>query len=120
MKNEQKQLVIHRLMILLLWVMDASQAFTVPTTTLPHATAAVTIAAKLPQQQPAPFHPPTTELIAAETIDPTAVITDALGGVVGSPLILAVPIVAALAVAGLVVFFIFSYASPAEQDDTDE
>lgn len=58
-----------------------------------------------------------TMTVAATTVDPTSFLTDALGGVLGTPLILAVPIVAALGVASLVVFFIVSYANPAEPDD---
>ena len=113
MKNQQKQL-LHRLILLLL--VGSSQAFTVPT----HAALATTAAvSKLPKH--AVFHPPTTTtVLATETIDPTTVLTDVLGGLIASPLILAVPIVAALAVAALVVFFIFSYASPVEQDDDDD
>ncbi|KAL7478313.1 hypothetical protein ACHAW6_004083 [Cyclotella cf. meneghiniana] len=55
-------------------------------------------------------------LLALATLDPTTVLSDALGGLLGSSLILAVPIVAALAVAGLIAFFIVSYANPADED----
>ena len=50
------------------------------------------------------------------TLDPTTALSDALGGVLGSSLILAVPIVAALSVAGLIAFLIVSYANPADED----
>ena len=50
------------------------------------------------------------------TLDPTTVLSDTLGGVLGSSLILAVPIVAALLVAGLIAFFIVNYANPADED----
>lgn len=50
------------------------------------------------------------------TLDPTTALSDALGGVLGSSLILAVPVVAALSVAGLIAFFIVSYANPADED----
>lgn len=58
--------------------------------------------------------------MVAETpasIDPTTVLTDAFSGLLGSPLILAVPIVAAILLATLIAFGITSYASPAEPDD---
>ena len=55
-------------------------------------------------------------LLAVATLDPTTALSDALGGLLGSSLILAVPIVAALAVAGLIAFFIVSYANPADED----
>ena len=58
-----------------------------------------------------------TMTMAATTVDPTSFLTDILGGVLGTPLILAIPIVAALGVASLVVFLIVSYANPAEPDD---
>ena len=56
-------------------------------------------------------------LLAVETVDPTAVLSNALGGFINSPAILAIPIVAALAVASLLAFLIVSYASPAVEDD---
>jgi hypothetical protein len=55
--------------------------------------------------------------ISAGTLDPTTVLQDALAGVLGTPVILLVPVVAALLVAGLIVAFIVGYASPAEPDD---
>ena len=58
-----------------------------------------------------------TELLSVATLDPTTVLSDALGGLLGSSLILAVPIVAALSVAGLIAFFIVSYANPEDEDD---
>jgi len=45
------------------------------------------------------------------------VFSDALVGLLGSSAILAVPIVAALSVAGLIAFFIVSYANPEDEDD---
>jgi len=39
-----------------------------------------------------------------------------LGGLLGSSAILAVPILAALGVAGLIAFLIVSYANPADED----
>ena len=58
-----------------------------------------------------------TELLSVATLDPTTVLSDALGGLLGSSAILAVPIVAALSVAGLIAFFIVSYANPEDEDD---
>ena len=56
-------------------------------------------------------------LAAAGTLDPTTVLSDVLGGLLGSPAILLVPIGAALAVASLIAFFIVSYANPEVEDD---
>ncbi len=58
-----------------------------------------------------------SELLSVATLDPTTVLSDALGGLLGSSAILAVPIVAALSVAGLIAFFIVSYANPEDEDD---
>lgn len=58
-----------------------------------------------------------TTSISATTLDPTTLLSDLLGGFVSSNLILAVPIVAALAIASLVAFGIVSYANPAEPDE---
>jgi hypothetical protein len=44
-------------------------------------------------------------------------LSDVLGGVLGTPIILAVPILAALGVASLVAYAIVAYASPAADDD---
>ena len=55
--------------------------------------------------------------VSAATLDPTTFLSDALGGLLGTPAILAIPIVAALGVASLVAFLIVSYASPAADDD---
>ena len=57
------------------------------------------------------------QLAAAATIDPTTFLQDVLGGVLGTPLILAIPIVAALGVASLIAFLIVAYANPAESED---
>lgn len=61
--------------------------------------------------------PPSSLTLSASTVDPTSFLSDIFGSVLGTPLILAIPIVAALAVASLVVFLIVSYANPAESDD---
>ena len=61
---------------------------------------------QLPQLPP----PPTV------TIDPTTVLSDIFSTVLGTPLILAIPIVAALLVATLIAYLIVAYASPAEEE----
>ena len=58
-----------------------------------------------------------SELLSVATLDPTTVLSDVLGGLLGSSAILAVPIVAALSVAGLIAFLIVSYANPEDEDD---
>ena len=55
--------------------------------------------------------------LSVETLDPTTVLSDLLSGLFGTSAILAVPILAALAVVGAVVFFIVSYANPTEPND---
>mmetsp|Transcript_28648 Transcript_28648/g.46503 ORF Transcript_28648/g.46503 Transcript_28648/m.46503 type:complete len:120 (+) Transcript_28648:65-424(+) len=56
-------------------------------------------------------------LLSLGTLDPTTILSNTLGGLLGSSLILAVPIVAALSIAGLIAFLIVSYANPADEDD---
>ena len=56
-------------------------------------------------------------LLSAATLDPTTALSDLLGGLLGSPAILLVPVVAALGVASLIAFFIISYANPEVEDD---
>ena len=58
-----------------------------------------------------------TETIAAATVDPTTALTQALGAVLNTPLILVVPIVAAISVASVIAWFIVSYANPADPDE---
>ena len=55
--------------------------------------------------------------ISAATLDPTTFLSDLLGAFISSNAILAVPIVAALALASLVAFAIVAYANPAEPED---
>lgn len=59
----------------------------------------------------------TTNTLAVSTLDPSTFLSDLLGGLLGSYAILAVPIVAALAVVGIIAFAIVSYANPADEDD---
>ena len=63
------------------------------------------------------MEPSSTMQVAVGTLDPTTFLSDILGAVVGTPLILAVPILAALGVAGLLAFLIVSYANPEVEDD---
>ena len=56
-------------------------------------------------------------LVSVATLDPTTILSDVLGRLIGGPAILLVPIVAALGIAGLIAFFIVSYANPADEDD---
>eukprot|EP00584_Thalassiosira_punctigera_P004829 CAMPEP_0172526486 /NCGR_PEP_ID=MMETSP1067-20121228/1402_1 /TAXON_ID=265564 ORGANISM="Thalassiosira punctigera, Strain Tpunct2005C2" /NCGR_SAMPLE_ID=MMETSP1067 /ASSEMBLY_ACC=CAM_ASM_000444 /LENGTH=117 /DNA_ID=CAMNT_0013310017 /DNA_START=102 /DNA_END=455 /DNA_ORIENTATION=- len=58
-----------------------------------------------------------SSLHSLATLDPTTILSNTLGGLLGSSAILAVPIVAALSVAALIAFFIVSYANPADEDD---
>ena len=55
--------------------------------------------------------------IAASTIDPTTVLSQVLSGLINTPIILAVPILAAVAVASLVAWLIVAYANPADPDE---
>ena len=51
------------------------------------------------------------------SIDPTTVLSDIFRTVLGTPLILAIPIVAALLVATLIAYLIVAYANPAEEEE---
>ena len=79
---------------------------------MPSMTTAATMPSKLAM---IPQEPSMT--LSAATVDPTSFLSDLFGNVIGTPLILAIPIVAALGVASLVVFLIVSYANPAEPDE---
>ncbi len=59
----------------------------------------------------------TSNTIAAATVDPTTALTQVLGAVLNTPLILVVPIVAAIGVASLIAWFIVSYANPTDPDE---
>ena len=58
-----------------------------------------------------------SNMVAAVTIDPTTLVSQALGGFLGSPAVLAVPILAAFSVASLLAWGIVSYANPADPDE---
>ena len=55
--------------------------------------------------------------LSAATLDPTTVLSDVLGVFIGTPVILLVPILAALGVAGLLAYGIVAYANPEVEDD---
>eukprot|EP00531_Pseudo-nitzschia_arenysensis_P019854 CAMPEP_0116144400 /NCGR_PEP_ID=MMETSP0329-20121206/15986_1 /TAXON_ID=697910 /ORGANISM="Pseudo-nitzschia arenysensis, Strain B593" /LENGTH=126 /DNA_ID=CAMNT_0003639829 /DNA_START=88 /DNA_END=468 /DNA_ORIENTATION=+ len=55
--------------------------------------------------------------LSASTLDPTTVLSDVLGVFIGTPIILLVPILAALGVAGLLAYGIVAYANPEVEDD---
>jgi hypothetical protein len=55
--------------------------------------------------------------VAAATLDPTSVLSDVLGVFIGTPIILLVPILAALSVAAVLAWGIVSYANPEVEDD---
>ena len=57
--------------------------------------------------------------VSAATLDPTTILQGVFSGLLGTPLILAVPIVAALAIASLLAYLIVAYAQPAEPDDDE-
>ena len=59
----------------------------------------------------------TSNTISAATVDPTTALSQVLAGVLNTPLILAVPILAAVSVASVVAWLIVSYANPADPDE---
>lgn len=61
--------------------------------------------------------PFSSNTIAAATVDPTTALTQVLSGILNTPLILLVPILAAVLVASAVAWFIVSYANPADPDE---
>lgn len=67
--------------------------------------------------QKSAYFPSSSFEVSASTLDPTTILSDIFAGLIGTPAILAVPIVAALAVASLIAFIIVSYASPEVEDD---
>ena len=60
---------------------------------------------------------PSTVTVSAATVDPTSLLSSVLGGLLGSPAILLVPILAAAAVATAVAAFIVWSATPADEDE---
>ena len=69
------------------------------------------------QVAPVDMFEATSTTVAAATLDPTTFLSDLLSVFISSNAILAVPIIAALAVASLVGWAIIAYANPAEPED---
>mmetsp|Transcript_37324 Transcript_37324/g.42653 ORF Transcript_37324/g.42653 Transcript_37324/m.42653 type:complete len:162 (-) Transcript_37324:296-781(-) len=63
------------------------------------------------------FTTSTSELVSIETLDPTTLLSDVLGSLIGGPFILLIPIVAAIGVATVIAYIIVSYAAPQVDDD---
>ena len=59
----------------------------------------------------------TNLFLSLSTLDPTTFLSDALGGLLGSYAILAVPIIAALSIVAVIAWLIVGYANPADEDD---
>ncbi|KAL3771070.1 hypothetical protein ACHAWU_005169 [Discostella pseudostelligera] len=55
-------------------------------------------------------------LVSLATLDPTTLLSDVLGGLLGSSAILAVPIIAALTIVAVIAALIVGYANPADED----
>merc|ERR1719273_746993 len=96
----------------------------IPQSSLPSAAIPPSLAIDVITTTTAQQHEPSSFLLsssslttAAEGIDPGTVVGQALGALVTSPAIIAVPILAGLAVTSLVAFFIVSYANPADPDE---
>ncbi len=64
-----------------------------------------------------PIMSSSSNTVAALTVDPTTAFNQVLGGLIGGPAILAVPILAAVGVATFVAWAIVAYANPADPDD---
>ena len=60
---------------------------------------------------------PSTVTVSAATVDPTSLLSSVLGGLLGSPAILLIPVLAAVAVATAVAAFIVWSANPADEDE---
>ena len=60
---------------------------------------------------------PSTVTVSAATVDPTSLLSSVLGGLLGSPAILLLPVLAAVAVATVVAAFIVWSANPADEDE---
>ena len=63
------------------------------------------------------FESSSVSTAAFPTLDPTTALSDVFGTLLNTPLILAVPISAALLIASGIAYFIISYASPADPDE---
>eukprot|EP00563_Minutocellus_polymorphus_P003001 CAMPEP_0181043524 /NCGR_PEP_ID=MMETSP1070-20121207/12761_1 /TAXON_ID=265543 /ORGANISM="Minutocellus polymorphus, Strain NH13" /LENGTH=122 /DNA_ID=CAMNT_0023121873 /DNA_START=69 /DNA_END=437 /DNA_ORIENTATION=+ len=56
-------------------------------------------------------------VISAATVDPTSFLSSVLGGILGSPVIILIPVLAAFGVASLLAASIVWYANPADEDE---
>jgi hypothetical protein len=61
--------------------------------------------------------PATSNTISAVTLDPATAFTQVLGGIINSPVVLLVPILAAVGVASIIAWLIVAYANPADPDE---
>ena len=97
----------------------ASVSYSCSTTTA--TTTRSTCASALPASHAADFLTTSEALpstaISAATVDPTSFLSSVLGGLLGSPAILLIPILAAVSVASVVAWFIVWSANPADEDD---
>ena len=107
-----RQLAAASLLLLLGFVFSPCKAFA-PIVSLSH----LREIGPITSTQKAAFDPFSSLEVSASTLDPTTVLTDLFSGLLNSPAILAVPIIAALGVASLIAFIIISYASPVVEDD---
>jgi len=117
MSRKRNMLIVIALLAMLLSCEAFSPAVRA-TTTLPREsrTKIDTLLASSVSDFPLPLSSSSMELSAA-TLDPTTFLSDVLGVVIGTPIILAVPILLALGVAGILVFALVSYANPEVEDD---
>eukprot|EP00957_Ditylum_brightwellii_P067741 5141863-Ditylum_brightwellii.AAC.1 len=60
-----------------------------------------------------------SQTLSASIIEPMTVLKKLLGGLLTTSVILAVPILAVIALASTITFFIVSYTNPADEDDDD-
>jgi hypothetical protein len=105
--------MMNRQLLFSLAFLVGAAAFVTPKPSLTHrSTSAFTT--------PSELSPPSSTALSAATIDPTTILTDIFGAFLNTPLILAVPIFAALAVASLLAYGVVSYANPVEPDEDDK
>eukprot|EP00751_Fragilariopsis_kerguelensis_P002596 CAMPEP_0170808226 /NCGR_PEP_ID=MMETSP0733-20121128/33269_1 /TAXON_ID=186038 /ORGANISM="Fragilariopsis kerguelensis, Strain L26-C5" /LENGTH=119 /DNA_ID=CAMNT_0011163617 /DNA_START=98 /DNA_END=457 /DNA_ORIENTATION=+ len=117
MSHKRKMLIVIALLVMPLSCEAFSPTVRV-TTSLPREsrTKIDSLLASSVSDFPLPLSSSSVELSAA-TLDPTTLLSDILGAVIGTPIILAVPILLALGVAGILVFALVSYANPEVEDD---
>jgi len=118
MSYKRKMLIVIALLVMTLSCEAFSPTVRAVTTSLPResTTKIDSLLASSVSDFPLPLSSSSMELSAA-TLDPTTLLSDILGAVIGTPIILAVPILLALGVAGILVFALVSYANPEVEDD---